>query len=102
VPIDLVNPRSHVVGVAANYFFRGTSSVRRAMINGEIIPGRFVSITTDRLTEDQVVATLAASTSYGPGGLIQPLVATAYNPLDTTFFHRVSVKVTIEEVAEAA
>jgi hypothetical protein len=76
-----------------NRFFRGTSSVRRALDSetGEVSPGRFVSVNTDRLAEDQVVATVAASTSYGPGGLIQPLVATAYNPLDTTFFHRFSV-----------
>ncbi len=175
VPIDLVNPRSHVVGVAANYaeerytqavlrveatyttgipvrlasgvprrldpdqnnfktteqtllmlafdrptwirplnrlrtffltgqffwqhytdfnrFFRGTPSVRRALDprTGKILPGRFVSVNTDRLMEDEIVITLAASTSYGPGGLIQPLIALAYNPLGTTFFHRFSV-----------
>ncbi len=76
-----------------NRFFRGTSSVRRALEpgTGAIIPDRFISVNTDRLSEDQVVATLAASTSYGPGGLIQPLVAMAYNPLGTTFFHRLSL-----------
>jgi hypothetical protein len=74
-----------------NRFFRGAPSVRQALRpDGEIIPDRFISVNTDRLFEDQAVATLAASTSYGPGGLIQPLVALAYNPLGTTFFHRFS------------
>jgi hypothetical protein len=50
-----------------------------------------VGVNTDRIFEDRVVSTLSASTSYGPGGLIQPLFAVAYNPLWTTFFNRFSV-----------
>lgn len=76
-----------------NRFFRGVPSRHRAIdpLSGEAIPDRYISVNTDRIFEDQVVATLSASSSYGPGGLIQPLVAVAYNPLWTTFFNRFSV-----------
>ena len=74
-----------------NRFFRGASSVRRTMINEQVIPDRFVSVNTDRLTEDEVVMTLAASTSYGPGGLWQPLFVVAYDPIATAGYNRISV-----------
>ena len=76
-----------------NRFFRGVPSAHRAFdpTSGELIPGRFIGVNTDRIYQDRAVATLSASTSYGPGGLIQPLFAVAYNPLGTTFFNRFSV-----------
>ncbi len=76
-----------------NRFFRGIPSAHRAIdpISDQVIPGRYTSVNTDRIFEDRVVATLSASTIYGPGGLIQPLFAVAYNPLWTTFFNRVEV-----------
>ncbi len=77
-----------------NRFFRGVPSAHRAIDpgSGTVIPGRYISVNTDRIFEDRVVATLSASTIYGPGGLIQPLVVVAYNPLWTTFYNRVQVE----------
>ncbi|TKB76156.1 MAG: hypothetical protein E8D45_06815 [Nitrospira sp.] len=77
-----------------NRFFRGVPSRHRAIDprSGEPLPDRYLSVNTDRIFQDRVVATLSASSSYGPGGLIQPLFAVAYNPLWTTFFNRLSVK----------
>jgi len=74
-----------------NRFFRGAPSVRHAIIDGQVIPDRYISVNTDRLTEDEFVVTLAASTSYGPGGLWQPQFVIAYDPVATAGFNRVSV-----------
>jgi hypothetical protein len=35
--------------------------------------------------------TLSASTSYGPGGLWQPLVVAAFDPVSTGAYNRISV-----------
>jgi hypothetical protein len=74
-----------------NRFFRGATSIRHAIVNGEIIPGRYVSVLTDKLNEDEFVMTLSASTSYGPGGLWQPLVVAAFDPVSTGAYNRISV-----------
>ena len=77
-----------------NRFFRGVPSAHRAFDpgSGAMLPGRYVAVNTDRVLQDQVVITLAASSIYGPGGLVQPLFVVAYDPLSTTFFNRVSVE----------
>jgi hypothetical protein len=74
-----------------NRFFRGAPSVRRAIIGGQIIPDRFVSVNTDKVNEDEVVVTFAASTSYGAGGLWQPLFVFAYDPFSTGGYNRLSL-----------
>jgi len=74
-----------------NRFYRGASSTRRAIIDGQIIPDRFIGVNTDRITEDEYVMTLAASTSYGPGGLWQPQFVIAYDPDATAGYNRISV-----------
>ena len=56
-----------------NRFYRGSSSVRHAIIDNRVIPDRYISTLTDKLNQDEFVATLSASTSYRPGGLWQPL-----------------------------
>jgi hypothetical protein len=74
-----------------NRAFRGTTSVRRASVDGVVLPDRFVGLNTDRLTEDEVVATLSASTSYGPGAIWSPLIALAYDPLGASGFTRIQL-----------
>ena len=74
-----------------NRFFRGASSVRHAIINGQVVPGYYISAPTDKLNEDEFVWTIAASTSYGPGGLWQPLVVFAFDPVSTGAYNRISV-----------
>ena len=75
-----------------NRFFRGAFSVRRAVLDGRVLEDRFVDVNTDRLTEDEFVITLAASTSYGAAGLWNPLVSVAYDPIATAGYNRVSVE----------
>jgi hypothetical protein len=74
-----------------NKFFRGAPSVRRAIVDGQVIPDRFISVNTDRITEDEFVMTFSASTSYGPGGLWQPLFVFAYDPKSTGGYNRLSM-----------
>ena len=74
-----------------NRFFRGASSVRHAILNGEVIPDRYVSTLTDKINEDEFVMTLSASTSYGPGGLWQPLFVVAFDPVSTGAYNRISL-----------
>ncbi|MBM4256192.1 MAG: hypothetical protein FJ147_09875 [Deltaproteobacteria bacterium] len=74
-----------------NRFYRGASSVRRAIIDDRIIPDRFTSVNTDRITQNEFVMTFSASTSYGPGGLWQPLFVVAYDPKATAGYNRLSM-----------
>jgi hypothetical protein len=74
-----------------NRFFRGSSSVRHAILDDQVIPGRYVSVLTDKINEEEFVMTLSASTSYGPGGLWQPLVVAAFDPVSTGAYNRISV-----------
>lgn len=74
-----------------NKFFRGSSSVRHAVLDERILPNRFIGVNTDRITEDEFVMTFSASTSYGPGGLWQPLFVIAYDPKATAGYNRISV-----------
>jgi hypothetical protein len=53
--------------------------VRRAEVGGAAIPGRFISVNTDRLNEDEAAVTFLATTSYGPGGLWRPTLLAAYD-----------------------
>ena len=71
--------------------FRGAPSVRHAVLDGRVIPDRFISVNTDKLTQDEFVMTFAASTSYGSGGLWQPLFVFAYDPVSTGGYNRLSV-----------
>lgn len=74
-----------------NRFFRGATSVHRAIIDDQIIPGRFISKLTDKLNEDEFVWTIGASTSYGPGGLWLPQFVFAFDPVSTGAYNRISV-----------
>ena len=74
-----------------NRFFLGAPSVRRAILNGQIIPGRYTSVDTDKINQEEFVMTLSASTSYGPGGLWQPLAVLAFDPVSTGAYNRLSV-----------
>lgn len=72
-------------------FFRGAPSVRRAVLQGQVLPDKFISVNTDRLTEDEFVMTFAASTSYGLAGLWQPLFVLVYDPVATAGYNRISL-----------
>lgn len=61
-----------------NRFMRGLPSVQ------EFSPGRFVGTNTDRLTEDELLMSLSASTTYGHAGEWQPFLAAFYDPPSTT------------------
>ena len=72
-------------------FFYGVPSVKHAIIDGQVVPDRYISVNTDKLNQDEFVMTLSASTSYGPGGLWQPLVVAAFDPVSTGAYNRFSV-----------
>jgi hypothetical protein len=72
-------------------FYRGTPSVVRAIVDGEVLPGRFTGVNRDKVQQDEIVMTLAASTSYGAGGLWQPLFVFAFDPFSTGAYNRVSI-----------
>jgi hypothetical protein len=40
---------------------------------------RFVSVNTDRITEDELAATFLATTNYGPGGIWRPTLLAAWD-----------------------
>ncbi len=69
-------------------FYRGIPSVRRAHMDGEVVPGRFVSENRDKIDQNEFVITFSASTSYGPGGLWQPLFVFALDPLSTGAYNK--------------
>jgi hypothetical protein len=71
--------------------FRGASSVRHAILDEQVLPDRFISVNNDKLTKDELVMTFAASTSYGSGGLWQPLCVFAYDPISTGGYNRLSI-----------
>jgi uncharacterized protein DUF1302 len=75
-----------------NRFFRGVPSVRHAIINDRVIPDRYISVNTDRIKQNEVVMTFSASTSYGPGGLWQPLFVIAYDPGATAGYNRLAME----------
>jgi len=71
--------------------YRGIPSVRRAHMNGEVAQGRFVSTNTDKIDQNEFVITFSASTSYGPGGLWQPLFVFALDPLSTGAYNKLAM-----------
>ncbi|MBI2963919.1 MAG: hypothetical protein HYY35_09210 [Deltaproteobacteria bacterium] len=75
-----------------NRFFTGIPSVYQARVDGRDIEDRFVSRNTDRITEDEFVATFAATTSYGAAGLWQPTIAAAYDLVATAGFTRLELE----------
>lgn len=75
-----------------NRFFVGFPSVRRAEVNGETVEGRFVSVNTDRLTEDELAATFIATTTYGPGGLWRPTLLAAYDVLGISGYTHLEIE----------
>ena len=68
--------------------YRGIPSVRRAHMDGEAVPGRFISTNADKIDQNEFVITFSASTSYGPGGLWQPLFVFALDPLSTGAYNK--------------
>ena len=69
--------------------YRGIPSVLRARnSDGEVVPGRFVSTNRDKIDQNEFVMTFSASTSYGPGGLWQPLFVFALDPLSTGAYNK--------------
>ena len=74
-----------------NRFFRGAPSVHHAIIDGQVVPDRYISVNTDKLNQDEFVMTFAASSSYGPGGLWQPLFVFAFDPVSTGAYNRLSI-----------
>ena len=75
-----------------NRFFAGFPSVYQAEVGGDALEGRFVSQNTDRITEDELVATFAATTSYGAAGLWRPMIAAAYDLVGTSGYTRVELE----------
>ncbi len=68
--------------------YRGIPSVRRAHMDGEVVPGRFISENRDKIDQNEFVITFSASTSYGPAGLWQPLFVFALDPLSTGAYNK--------------
>jgi hypothetical protein len=66
-------------------------SVQRAIIDGQVIPDRFISVNRDKVDQNEIVMTFAASTSYGAGGLWQPLCVFAFDPFSTGAYTRLSI-----------
>jgi hypothetical protein len=75
-----------------NRFFAGIPSVYQAQLDGDVLEGRYVSQNTDRLNEDELVATFAASTTYGPAGLWQPTIANAYDIVGSCGYTKVELE----------
>lgn len=71
--------------------YRGAASVRRVIIDDRVIPDRFRSVNTDKVDQNEIVVTFAASTSYGAGGLWQPLFVFAFDPFSTGAYNRISL-----------
>jgi hypothetical protein len=71
--------------------YRGPASVRRVILDGQVIPDRFQSVTNDKVDQNEIVMTFAASTSYGAGGLWQPLFVFAFDPFSTGAYNRISM-----------
>ncbi len=71
--------------------YRGSPSVLRAIVDEQVLPGRFISVNRDKIDQNELVMTLAASTSYGAGGLWQPLFVFAFDPLSTGAYNRISI-----------
>lgn len=71
--------------------FRGISSVERAVVNGQVVPNRFVSVNDDRIDQDEFVITFSASTSYGAAGLLQPQFVFVVDPRSTGAYNRFSL-----------
>lgn len=63
--------------------FRGLSAVVPARIDGEVVPGRFVSVNEDRLDQDEFVMSFSASTTYGAAGLWKPDLVVVFDPRST-------------------
>ena len=68
--------------------FRGPSSTYQAMLNGSVLPNRFVSVRDDEIDQNEFVITFSASSSYGPAGLIKPLFVFAIDPRSTGAYNR--------------
>ena len=68
--------------------YRGIPSVLRAHLDGEVVPGKFVNTNRDKIDQNEFVLTFSASTSYGPGGLWQPLFVFALDPLSTGAYNK--------------
>lgn len=68
--------------------FRGPSSTYQAMLNGNVLPNRFVSVRDDEIDQNEFVITFSASSSYGPAGLIKPLFVFAIDPRSTGAYNR--------------
>ena len=68
--------------------YRGIPSVRRAHLDGEVVPGRFISTNADKIDQNEFVITFSASSSYGPAGLWQPLFVFALDPLSTGAYNK--------------
>lgn len=54
--------------------------IQPAIVDGSVVPDKYISVNNDRLDQDEFVITFAASTSYGAAGLWKPLFVFAYDP----------------------
>ena len=69
--------------------YRGQiATVKRAVVGGRTIPGRFVSEVNDEIDKNEFVITFAASTNYGPAGLWRPQFVFAIDPRSTGAYNR--------------
>ena len=68
--------------------FRGPPSTQQALLNGNVLPGRFVGVPDDEIDQNEFVITFSASSSYGPAGLIKPLFVFAIDPRSTGAYNR--------------
>lgn len=71
--------------------YRGLPSVRHAFDGGELVPGRFISSSRDKIDQNEFVITFSASTSYGRAGLWQPSFVLALDPLSTGAYNKLAL-----------
>ncbi|MBV1930388.1 MAG: hypothetical protein KUG71_01625 [Porticoccaceae bacterium] len=75
-----------------NYYQGSFYDVRPAVVNGSVVPDRFVSVNNDKLDQDEFVITFSASTSYGRAGLWKPQFVFAYDPRSTGAYNKIKME----------
>ena len=66
--------------------------VNPAVVDGEVVPDRYVSENNDTLDQNEFVFTFSASTTYGRAGLLKPLFVFAYDPRSTGGYNKIQVE----------
>ncbi len=76
-----------------NSYYQGSFfDVRPAVVNGAVVPGKYVSVNEDKIDQDEFVITFSASTTYGRAGLWKPLFVFAYDPRSTGAYNKIKME----------